>query len=822
MQSTFKKILPHLLVLVGFIILSLAYFSPVLQGKQILQSDILQYKGMAKQQQDFKAKTGEEAYWTNSAFGGMPTYQLGARYPHTYIKNLDLSLRFLPRPADYLFLYFVSLYILLLSLKVEYKLAIIGALAFGFSTYLIIILGVGHNSKAHAIAYMPLVLSGIVLTFRRKYIVGFVLTTVAMGLEIVANHFQMTYYLLILVIVLGTVYLIDAYKKKLLTHFFRSTGILLAAVILAIGLNATNILATQEYAKESTRSKTELTIKPDGSPRKEISSGLAKERITEYSYGYLETFNLFIPRFLGGGMYEDLGKNSAFYKFYRSRNVPPYQASEAAKVIPTYWGNQPIVEAPAYIGAVSLFLFIFALFLVKGRLKWWIVAASILALLLSYGKNLSILTDFFINFVPLYNKFRAVTSIQIIIELCVPVLGVFGLVRLFNDYEKDENKLKALKFTTLITAGLCSLFLIFKYTGILLDFEGIRDASWAEARGQDFVDAIVADRKAIFRNDTLRTMLLVLISSGTIYLFLKQKLSKNKVIIDFAILIIFDLVGVDRRYVNSDNFVTSKEVQRPFKPNNADKLILNDPDHFRVYDVSSGGGRAISQKVDDMTIGGNSAPYFHNTINGYHAAKPKRFDELSDFYDFTSNIEILNMLNVKYIISEDDTNQPYPYLNSDANGNAWFIKKLKAVNTADEEIIALFDLKTKTEAVINTIELKEQNKKFLVDSLATIKVIEYQPNYIKYEANNTNDGYAVFSEMYYINGWNAYINNEKIAYNRVNYLLRGMEIPKGKHNIEFKFEPQVVKTGTTITLTSSILLMLIVFGGLFFHFRKKK
>ena len=822
MQSTFKKILPHLVVLVGFIILSLAYFSPVLQGKQILQSDILQYKGMAKQQQDFKAKTGEEAYWTNSAFGGMPTYQLGARYPHTYIKNLDLSLRFLPRPADYLFLYFVSLYILLLSLKVEYKLAIIGALAFGFSTYLIIILGVGHNSKAHAIAYMPLVLSGIVLTFRRKYIVGFVLTTVAMGLEIVANHFQMTYYLLILVIVLGTVYLIDACKKKLLTHFFRSTGILLAAVILAIGLNATNILATQEYAKESTRSKTELTIKPDGSPRKEISSGLAKERITEYSYGYLETFNLFIPRFLGGGMREDLGKNSAFYKFYRSRNVPPYQASEAAKVIPTYWGNQPIVEAPAYIGAVSLFLFIFALFLVKGRLKWWIVAASILALLLSYGKNLSILTDFFINFVPLYNKFRAVTSIQIIIELCVPVLGVFGLVRLFNDYEKDENKLKALKFTTLITAGLCSLFLIFKYTGILLDFEGIRDASWAEVRGQDFVDAIVADRKAIFRNDTLRTMLLVLISSGTIYLFLKQKLSKNKVIIAFAILIIFDLVGVDRRYVNSDNFVTSKEVQRPFKPNNADKLILNDPDHFRVYDVSSGGGRAISQKVDDMTNGGNSAPYFHNTINGYHAAKPKRFDELSDFYDFTSNIEILNMLNVKYIISEDDTNQPYPYLNSDANGNAWFIKKLKAVNTADEEIIALFDLKTKTEAVINTIELKEQNKKFLVDSLATIKVIEYQPNYIKYEANNTNDGYAVFSEMYYINGWNAYINNEKIAYNRVNYLLRGMEIPKGKHNIEFKFEPQVVKTGTTITLTSSILLMLIVFGGLFFHFRKKK
>jgi hypothetical protein len=823
MQSTFKKILPHLLVIAGFILLSIAYFSPVLQGKQILQSDILQYKGMAKQQQDFKASTGEEAYWTNSAFGGMPTYQLGARYPHTYIKSLDLSLRFLPRPADYLFLYFVGLYILLLCLKVDYKLAVIGALAFGFSTYLIIILGVGHNSKAHAIAYMPLVLSGIILTFRRKYLLGFIVTTIAMGLELVANHFQMTYYLMLLVIILGIVYLYDAYKKKLLPHFFKSVGILFAAVILAIGLNATNIMATQEYAKESTRSKSELTINPDGSPRKEISSGLAKHKITEYSYGYWETFNLFIPRFLGGGMREDIGKESNFYKFYRSRNVPPFEAEQAAKVIPTYWGKQPIVEAPAYIGAVTLFLFVFALFLVRGRLKWWIVSVSILALFLSYGKNLSLLTDFFINFVPFYNKFRAVTSIQVLLELCIPILAVFGLVRLFNDYEKLENKQKALKFATLITAGLCFIFLFFRYTGIVLDFEGIRDGNWAEVRGQDFVDAIVADRKMIFTNDTLRSLILVLLSAGAILMFLKQKLSEVKVVFVFAVLIIFDLVGVDRRYVNTENFVSSREVQRPFMPNNADKLILSEPGNFRVYDVSSGTGRAISQKVDEMTNGGNSAPYFHNTINGYHAAKPKRFDELSDFYEFTNNLEILNMLNVKYIISEDETNQAYPYVNSDANGNAWFIEKLTSANTADEELIALFDLKTKSEAVTSNHTLKEfKNQTFTVDSLASIKVKEYQPNYIKYESENNNEGYAVFSEMYYKNGWNAYVNNQKADYNRVDYLLRGMEIPKGKHIIEFKFEPQVVKTGTTITLATSIVLVLIVLGGLFFEFRKKK
>ncbi|AUC81303.1 YfhO family protein [Lacinutrix sp. Bg11-31] len=834
MQLTLKKILPHLLVFVGFVILSLAYFSPVLQGKQILQSDILQYNGMAKQQRDFKANTGEEAYWTNSAFGGMPTYQLGARYPHTYIKNLDLGLRFLPRPADYLFLYFVGFYILLLCLKVDYKLAALGSLAFGFSTYLIIILGVGHNSKAHAIAYMPLVLSGIVLTFRKKYILGFIVTAIAMGLELVANHFQMTYYLMLLVIVLGIVYLIDAYKKKVLPHFFKSVGILFTAVILAIGLNAANIMATQEYAKESTRSKTELTINPDGSPKKDISSGLAKEKITEYSYGYLETFNLFIPRFLGGGMGEDLGKESAFYEFYRSQGVPPLDAAEAAKSVPTYWGNQPIVEAPAYVGAVVLFLFVFALFLVKGRLKWWLVAGSILALLLSYGKNLGFLTDFFINFVPLYDKFRAVTSIQVLLELCIPVLAIFGLVRLFNDYEKDEDKFKALKFSAIITTGLCLLFLLLRYTGIVLDFEGIRDTGWSQGGGQPFVDAIVADRKSIFTKDTLRTLLLVLLSAGAIYMFLKQKLSEGKVIIVFAALILFDLVGVDRRYVNTENFVSSREVQRPFQANNADKKILSESGHFRVYDVSSGTGRAISQKVNAMATGSTSAPYFHNTINGYHAAKLKRFDELSNFFPFTRHPEMLNMFNVKYIISEDENKQPYPFLNTDANGNAWFVDNITEVNSADEEMLSLLDLNTKKTAVVDrssietyeTVSQAVPNKAItqfnhVVDSLASIKVLEYQPNYIKYESNNLNNGYAVFSEMYYANGWNAYIDNEITNYNRVNYLLRGMEMPKGKHTIEFKFEPQVVKTGGSIALTSSILLGLIVLGGLFFQFKKK-
>ena len=403
MNFSFKKILPHALIIIGFVAASLLYFNPVLKGKQIFQSDIMQYTGMAKQQNDFRTKTGTETYWTNSAFGGMPTYLLGAKYPHNYIKKLDLSLRFLPRPADYLFLYFIGFYILLLVLKVDYKLAALGALAFGFSTYLVIILGVGHNSKAHAIAYMPLVLSGILLTFKRKYIAGFLLTVIAMALEIVANHFQMTYYLMLLVIVLGIAYLIDAYKKKEMSHFFKSVGILLAAVILSIGLNATNILATKEYVKESTRGKSELTINVDGSP-KAVTSGLDKDYITEYSYGILESFNLFIPRFMGGGSYENIGKDSKTYDAFISLGASPIQAINETKHAPTYWGEQPIVEAPAYVGAVILFLFVLGLFLVKGRLKWWLVGGIMMSLLLSYGKNIGFLTDFFIDYFPLYNS----------------------------------------------------------------------------------------------------------------------------------------------------------------------------------------------------------------------------------------------------------------------------------------------------------------------------------------------------------------------------------------------------------------------------------
>lgn len=805
MQTSLKGFIPHVLVIVGFVVVSLAYFNPVLKGKQIFQSDIKHHDGMAKQQRDFRADTGEETYWTNSAFGGMPTYQLGARYPHDYVKKLDETLRFLPRPADYLFLYFIGFYILFMALKVDYKIAAIGALAFGFSTYLIIILGVGHNSKAHAIAYMPMVLAGIILTFRKKYIFGFLLTVIAMALEVGAKHPQMTYYLLLLVIVLGIVYLIDAYQKKQLPHFFKSVGILIAAVILSLGLNASNLMTTQEYVKESTRGKSELTINPDGSP-KEVTGGLDKAYITEYSYGIAESLNLFIPRFMGGGTYEDVGKDSETYDFFVSVGASPIQALNESKQTPTYWGEQPIVEAPAYVGAVVLFLFVLALFLVKGRLKWWLLGGAIVSLLLSWGKNLNFLTDFFIDYVPLYDKFRAVSSIQVILELCIPALAMFALVRLFNDFQKDEEKLKALKNTTLIVAGLAFLLLIGRS---VFDFEGANDPRWLKAYGLDYLSAVRADRKAFYTADTLRTLILVLISAGVVYFFLKKKLSEKLVVLAFGVLIVFDLVSVDWRYVNADNFVPAAQVQKPYRANAADTEILKDQSHYRVFDISSTSGREPAK-----------AAYFHNSLTGYHAAKLGRYDELMNFHIYRNNLNVLNMLNTKYIIADDEQGRPFPYVNEDANGNAWFVERFEVVSSANDEIKQLDSLDTRKIAI--TSEIGYKNKIYQVDSLASITLKEFKPNYLKYESNNTNEGFVVFSEIYYGNGWNAYIDGALVPHQRVDYVLRGMPVAKGNHVIEFKFEPEVVQKGSSIALGSSVLLLVLLAGGLFWELKHRK
>ena len=792
MSANLKKFGTHILVILGFVFVSLLYFSPVLKGHKIYQSDIVQYTGMAKQHTDFREANSSESYWTNSAFGGMPTYQLGAKYPHNYIKKLDLALRFLPRPADYLFLYLIGFYILLLVLKIDYRMAAFGALAFGFSTYLIIILGVGHNAKAHAIAYMPLVLSGIILTFQKRYAIGFSVTAISSGLELVTNHPQMTYYLLILILILGISYLVQSIKSKEVSAFFKALAVLSLAAFLALGMNATNLLATSSYAKESTRSKSELTINFDGSVRDQ-SSGLDKAYITQFSYGILETFNLFIPRFMGGGNRENLGKDSETYKAYRALGATPLQSLKESKQAPMYWGDQPIVEAPAYIGAVVIFLFVLALFLYHGRFKWWLLIGILLSLLLSYGKNLSFLTDLFIDYVPLYNKFRAVSSIQVILELCIPLLATLGLSQVFNKEVSSKTKLNALKKASAILVGIAVVFLVFKNS--FFDFVGATDGQFLDYYGASFVEAIRLDRSAIFSDDTLRTLLFTLAAGALIFAYLKQKISQNITITFLVLALVLDLVTVDRRYVNSDNFVTAIQVDIPYQSSLINQEILKDTTIYRVLDRS-----------DNST----QTSYFHNAIGGYHAAKLRRFKELQEFHIDKNNFEVLNMLNTKYIIYKDNEDVLRYFENEEINGNAWFVDSVKAVQNADEEIMALAKLKSKLTAISRAS--KFDSKRYSNDSTAAIKLVDYKLNKLVYESNNTADGFAVFSEIYYKDGWNATIDGEAVEHINVNYVLRGLEIPKGTHEIVFEFSPIVVKKGSSIALISSISLLFLILG----------
>ncbi|WP_029036784.1 YfhO family protein [Salinimicrobium xinjiangense] len=805
MNFSLKKVLPHIFVFLGFIVLSLTYFYPVLQGKEIFQSDIAQYIGMARQQNEFRAETGEEPYWTDAAFGGMPTYQLGANYPHNYVKKIDSLLRFLPRPADYLFLYFLGIYILLLVLKIDYRLAILGALAFGFSTYLIIILGVGHNAKAHAIAYMPWVLGGILLCFRQRYIIGFLLLAFGMALEISANHFQMTFYLLLLVIVLGIAYLIDAIRKKKLPGFFKAIGVMIVAVVLAIGANATNLMATQEYANFSTRGDTGLTITPEGT--KDKSEGLDYNYITEYSYGIIESFNLFIPRFMGGSSAENVGTDSAIYNQLLQLGANPIQAAQFAEAAPTYWGDQPFVGAPAYIGATVLFLFVLALFLVRGRAKWWLVGGTVLALLLSWGKNFGLLTDFFIEYIPLYNKFRAVSSIQVILELCIPVLAIIGLCVFFFKEETLERRTYALKWATIITGGIALLFLLFK--GMFFSFTGASDGILIQQLGPEFVRALKEDRKSVFTADTIRSLIFVLLTAAVLWFFLKKKFSLNIAVIALGILILADLIAVDRRYVDSEDFVRSSQVNRPFQATEADREIMQDNGHYRVFDLSG------------SPFNTARTSFFHNSVGGYHAAKPGRMQELYDFYLSQNNLQVLNMLNTKYFIiptEEGVVAQPNP----ETNGNAWFVEEVKIVEDANEEILSLEGINTRRLAVVDE-DFAEYipQQKFSADTAASIELISYQPNELKYRSSSENERMAVFSEIYYPHGWQAYIDGEEVPHFRANYVLRAMMIPAGEHEISFRFEPQVVKTGSTIALASSVILGLLLLGGIFYGIRRK-
>jgi hypothetical protein len=784
-KVSIRKSLIHLYTAIGFAVVSLIFYSPLLDGKKLYQSDINQYEGMSREISDNRDNFSDEIYWIDNAFGGMPTFQLGAKFAYDILSPIHMLFRFIPRPAHTLFLYLLTMYILLMVLKIPWRISVLGSIAFAFSTYLLIILQVGHNTKALAISYIPLVVAGLFLLKQHKLLPGFLVSLVAISLQIRANHYQMTYYMLILLGIYFIVYLIDSYRNNDVKDFLKYMGIFILAGILSLGLNAPNILSTYDYSKYSTRSQSELKLNPDGT-EKQISTGLDYDYITQYSYGVFESLNLIAPRIQGGASSEDLGEDSDLYKFLIDNNVPKPQADSFIKSVPTYWGSQPILEAPAYIGASVVFLFILSLFVVKGPFKWWLLISFVLSLLLSWGKNFPLLTNFFIDYIPFYNKFRAVSSIQVILEFAVPLLSVIGLNKFLADSELKNIKRSFAIFSV-------PLILLIVISGSF-SFVGLYDDYYSNGYGQEIFNQIIEERKNIFNQDILRALLI----GGIVFFILRfsKLIGRNYTFIIVSIIVFIDLFTVNNRYIDKELFI-DKSINT-YQLTEIDNEILTDTLDYRVFNLSTGLSNA-------------SSAYYHNALNGYHAAKLRRFQEYYDYLNFHDNEKLFNSLNVKYLIGKDEQNQDLLYENPDALGNAWSVDSLIVLNNPDELLSKLKDTDISKVALglENTIP-KDLPKSFDSEDLIKIEKIKNSSSNLIYNYNSLSEQLIVFSEIYYPSGWEVYIDGEKSNYFDINYLLRGMLLPKGKHTIEFNFSPKIVKTGINIRIITIIITFSLI------------
>ena len=784
-----RRLIVDILIIFSFCVISLIYFNPLLSGKKIKQSDIDQFSGMSRQIVEHRDNFDEEPYWLDNAFLGMPTYQVAVKYPFDVLDKVDKTIRFLPRPADYLFVYLLSFFLLLKSMKVRSDYAFFGSIAFAFSTYLIIILGVGHNTKALAIGYTPLALAGFFKILNNRTLSGIVICSVGLGLQINANHYQMTYYFMML---MGLILIISTLFEKgdNLKSKFVKTGAFSSSVLIAILLNSSSIMATKEYSEFSTRGNSEISINSDGSEKSDLD-GLSKEYITEYSYGKIESLNLIIPRFMGGGSSDLIGKDTDFFKSLS--NYDPQSASLIYQNARLYWGDQPIVAAPAYIGISVFYLFIISLFYLDKKTLRWVFPSLIFALLLSWGKNFSALTDLMIDYFPFYDKFRAVSSIQVIIELIIPLIAALGLYKIFEGQRQKTLSHKKIIYPSLIF--LTTLFLLLIFGESIFKFQSEREVFGAYP---EILDMIVNERKSIFRADVMRSIFIVSVLFVSIFAVKKNYLSRKYIIPVLTIIVLADLWSFNKNYVNDDNFTNASIVKTPFILNDLDKEILNDKSDFRVYESFRG------------FVNGRTS-FFHNSISGYHAAKPKRMQDIYDFYLLKNNLRVLDMLNVKYIIDLNESGNIELKMNEDVMGSAWFVDEVQKVTDSNQELLGLSSIDYKKTCLSTNLN----NKTYPDSSKNYIEIVDKRANQITYKVFSNDTGFIVFSEAFYKNGWVAKINGEITDHYKVNYLLRGLEVEKGEHEIVFTFEPNVIKTGTLLMASSNILLLILVF----FYFR---
>lgn len=834
MQSfDMKKILPHIYILLGFIMLAVLFSYPQLQGMVLSQGDIISWKAMSKEAMDWHEKTGENVLWSNSTFGGMPTFTYYVPETNNYIYPIQkVIMGILGKPAGFLFLAMLGFYILSLTLGFNKWIRVLGSIAYAFATYNITLIEAGHETKLWALAYMPIVLSGLILLYRGKYWTGIPVLGISMALLMGTGHYQVMYYTIIIIVGMVITFFITALKEKNLKTFFIASAIAVVTAALGVLPNLQLFMSTVQYNKTTMRGgESELTINHDKD--KEKGGGLDKEYAFGWSNAWGESFCVMIPYLYGGSNAESLGESSETYDVMTNLGVPPQQALGFAENLPTYWGPQPFTGGPFYFGAIICFLFLLAMFIVKSPHKWWILAVSLLAFLFSVGKHFPSLNYFLFDTLPALNRFRIPNMILLIPQLLFPLLGLLALNDIINEKIAKEELWKKVKLAGIITIGLC---LVLGLGGsMFFDYKSFRDPGMEQQLTQSFNDAgaaqrvvgaIQEDRAAMSRNSALMSAFMIALAVGLLWAYYKDKLKALHVVFALIALVAIDLIRVDAHYLNEESYVAAEDYEDIFNPRPVDQQILKDPDpYYRVLDLSK-------DVYNDAIQAAN-----HKCIGGYSPTKMEVYQDLIDIHIPRGrfNAQVLNMLNTKYIISpQGPGGQPMAIPNPSACGNAWFVDNIQWEKNADDEIMALSaeilgDTATPPNAfrplqtaVLRTNYQNELNGYNIgKDSGAYVRLDKYGLNDISFVSKNSKDGFAVFSDIYYPYGWHAYIDGKETPIYKTDYLLRGLKIPAGDHKIEFKFHPQKFYTGDKIAMVASILLILLTAGGIFMAVRGK-
>ncbi|HNY63362.1 MAG TPA: YfhO family protein [Bacteroidales bacterium] len=840
--SLLKRFFPHCIAIILFYILTIAYFSPYFFDGQVLpQGDMVSGVGMTKEVVDFYKETGIKSGWTNSMFSGMPTETMyGDPGFNFFLEMMALFRGGLPyNDSGILFTYLICFYIFMLLMGASPWLSIVGAIGFSLASYNIIIIEAGHVTKAYAMAYLAPMIGGIILTFRKKYLLGGSMTLLFAGMLIMSNHLQVTYYALIMALVLGVAYFFYyLFRKKELRSFFKAIGVLVIAAVFAVLPNMVNIYPTYEYSKDTMRGGSVLTIHPEHKSEQENvphAGGLEIDYAYAWSYGKMESFTMLVPNMYGGGHVMLEPGDETLRELKKEGYGSPY--------LPTYWGEQPFTSGPVYVGAIIVFLFVLGLFVVKGPEKWFALVAVVISLILAWGKNFEAINNFLFYNLPFYNKFRTPSMALIIAGTVMPMLGMMALKQIFQNEIDKEKAWKKTWISAAIVGGLIGIVMLF---GLSASYTGSGDASFQNQLSSagfqpDQVDSIhqilKEYRKSMLFNDAFRSLIFVLLSLGGLYLYLKGKVKQqNYIIALLGILILVDMWAVDRRYLNEKNFQSERKAKSHHKATEADQLILQDPDiNYRVLNLSVN------------TFNDASTSYHHKSIGGYSPAKLRRYQDLIDFYlnqekiyqplttllmreqagETTAppqELNVINMLNTKYFILPVGEGKVHPFLNRHAYGNAWNVKGVKFVNNPDEEILALGTTNLKDSAVVEVINKEHfTNKEIQFDSSGTIKNTQCDPNYLVYETSFNKEQLVVFSEIFYITGgWTAYIDGKEVPHFRANYMLRAMFVPAGEHKVEFKYVPYARNLAKTVGGISSTIVILIFLSALGYSYWEKR